>query len=390
MKTTLMLMAALVGCIDQPEHLADTDQAIDSHTRDRVFSLGQGGTVWSRVETAPNQSTFNDFEPLGTSPDGAGFTKIATERNLDGRLSVFAVGADTHLYSRYQTSVGGGWNSDGWGSLGGGFIMQVTTARNADGRIEVFVLNNQGPNTNGPTGTVWHRYQVTPGGGWNAGGWEQLGARTFKQITSMKSVDGRVEVVGLDTSGHAWHRLQFAPNNGWDADWSPVGVSGVVGAVLNSVQLVRHFNGQPHMFALDSLGFVEEAIELGGGAWTAFSRIGNAPNPAIAQITGGDTIDGRLTVLAVDTAGRALRLSQILNSNGGWDSFFQTVNGFTGLAQLAVATEANGGMIVFGRKVDQTLEVSTQNNFGIDDPIMFNSMVPLSGIQSDMVAIDQE
>ncbi|MDX3455703.1 amidase, partial [Streptomyces sp. ME02-8801-2C] len=59
------------------------------------------------------------------------------------------------IWTRAQTSIGGGWSS--WVQLDGG-LTQVAAETNADGRIELFGVNS--------AGQVWHRSQSTPGGGW--------------------------------------------------------------------------------------------------------------------------------------------------------------------------------------------------------------------------------
>src|SRR4051812_40942361 len=118
MKTPLLLLIALASCVEQ--NLADTEQSIDSTTRDRFFSLNTAGNAWSRVQTAALSPTFDPFEAL----DGTGLVKLAAERNADGRISLFAIGGDGALYGRYQTAPGGGWNPDGWSSFGGGWIVQ--------------------------------------------------------------------------------------------------------------------------------------------------------------------------------------------------------------------------------------------------------------------------
>ena len=47
-----------------------------------------------------------------------GWANVVAGKNTDGRLEVFAVGADGQMYNKWQLAPNGGWSS-GWASLGG-------------------------------------------------------------------------------------------------------------------------------------------------------------------------------------------------------------------------------------------------------------------------------
>lgn len=372
MKTQLLLLSALVAsasCIDQTQGLAETDQSIDSATRDRFFSLNTAGNAWSRVQSAPLSSSFDPFEAL----DGHDIVKLAAERNADGRLNLFAIGGDGVLYGRYQTAIGGGWNPDGWGSFGGGYINQVVTARNADGRIEVFVRNIWG--------NVFVRHQVAPNGGWNPEGWISLGGDGLTSIAAATRPDGRLEVVAITDNGRLYHRVQLAPNGGWDADWSLVG-----GSSLLSVQLVRGPFGL-NAIALDANtgANVEEAHADAAGTWSGFSPIGQTH---MAKIVVGTMRDGGLDILGLpqSSASLAYHLPQQAGTHA-WSATFVRTSWPQQLEQLAVASDANANMLVFARGSDGVVYDAIQ------DPRtpVFSALGSLGGAwQTDLVAIDQQ
>jgi Domain of unknown function (DUF1906)/Repeat of unknown function (DUF346) len=83
--------------------------------------------------------------------------------NADGRLEVFASGANNALYHIWQTSPGGAWA--GWDSLAGTLTGDPAAVQNADGRLEVF--------TRGANNALYHIWQTSPGGAW--AGWGSLG-----------------------------------------------------------------------------------------------------------------------------------------------------------------------------------------------------------------------
>jgi hypothetical protein len=358
----------LFGCMSE---LGDTEQALDGNARDRFLSLNTDGNAWTRVQAGPSSPTFNGFEALGNPAPG--LVKIATERNQDGRLNVFAIGRDGVLYGRYQVTAGGGWNPEGWQSMGGAWITQVTTARNADGRIELFVLNQ--------LGNVFHRYQVTPNGGWNTDGWGPMGGTEVTMITAAKRDDGRIEIVALGGDGRAYRRAQFAPNNGWDSGWSTA-----FGAQLTSLKLVE-FNGRMHLLALDSAKNVEEATEGADEAWTAFSLIARGPVEQISVGRTNDANDSRLEVFGIDSNRNAYELT-MAPVTYVWNSYFNWI-GWQNVAQIASANEANGDQLAFVRKADGTMWAADQSL--TPGSSLWNPLQSLGGAyQTDLVAIDQQ
>jgi acylphosphatase len=137
---------------------------------------------------------------------GGGMSQIATTRNIDGRIEVFAIGTDKALYHIWQTTPGGSaWS--GWAGLGGG-ITQIASAINNDGRIEVFAI--------GTDKALNHIWQTAPGGSsWS--GWAGLGGGVT-QVASGLNNDGRIEVfaIGTDTAlNHIWETTAPQQNPVW-------------------------------------------------------------------------------------------------------------------------------------------------------------------------------
>jgi acylphosphatase len=87
---------------------------------------------------------------------------LAVAQNDDGRIEIFARGADGALWHNWQTAPNNGWS--GWGSMGG-WIDRLDVSHNADGRMEVFAR--------GSDAAVWHKWQTAPSNGWS--GWNSMG-----------------------------------------------------------------------------------------------------------------------------------------------------------------------------------------------------------------------
>ncbi|MGB9634511.1 MAG: peptidoglycan-binding protein, partial [Chloroflexaceae bacterium] len=82
--------------------------------------------------------------------------KFTAANNADGRLEVFARGADNALYHIWQTSPGGAWGT--WSRLGGVLTSNPSAVRNADGRLMVFVR--------GADNALYMIAQKAPNSGW--------------------------------------------------------------------------------------------------------------------------------------------------------------------------------------------------------------------------------
>jgi hypothetical protein len=195
-----------------------------------VFAVATDGVLWHLWQTTPNGG-WSGWNALGT-PTGVTLGGLAVGINPDGRLEVFAIGQDA-LWHRWQLTPGGAWS--GWSTLGApagvAFLSAPTVARNADGRLEVFAF--------GINDAVWHLWQTGPGGAWS--GWDSLGGQPGAGPAVGQNADGRLEVFAtenLSTSSNVvWHRWQVSPNGGWvtvPADWQSNGPADAITAVAIS------------------------------------------------------------------------------------------------------------------------------------------------------------
>lgn len=82
---------------------------------------------------------------------------ISTATPLDS----FALGGSA-IYEDWQLSPGGAWN--GWSPLGGVVVAPPATAMNFDGRLKIFAI--------GADGAVYHEWQLSAAGTWS--GWALL------------------------------------------------------------------------------------------------------------------------------------------------------------------------------------------------------------------------
>ncbi|CAN5707825.1 hypothetical protein BH09MYX1_BH09MYX1_01940 [soil metagenome] len=287
------------------------------------------------------QSAVSSYQ---TSPNGAFGTwggllghdlhKLTVDRNADNRLQLYAIGGDGIVYSRFQTTVGGGWNPDLWGSLGGTNVQRLVSSMSGDGRLEIFALFGDGH--------VFHRFQVAPNAGWNTDGWLPLGTQTFRDVAAT-SAQGSRELVGLGADGHTYYATEASPH-AWGA-WTQFGFSPPNLAHLELGSPTPGGWGNPTIaVAIDTTGAVYQSYigaTLQWTSWTSLPLPGGAKQIAIEATNGN-----RLNVFAVGNDGHAY--IQGYAPIGFWDSSWTTLDG-TDLQQLAVARQCDNRIVLLAR-----------------------------------------
>jgi hypothetical protein len=74
---------------------------------------------------------------------------VALGRSPAGRLEAFVRGTDNALWHKWQVTPSGGWSD--WASEGGVLMGDAAVGSDADGRLEVFVV--------GTDNALWHKWQ---------------------------------------------------------------------------------------------------------------------------------------------------------------------------------------------------------------------------------------
>jgi hypothetical protein len=245
--------------------------------------------------------------------------------NFDGRLEVVVSGAE--VWQTWQRTPGAHWA--GWHSLGASPVPGVrigasTLARNQDGRLELF--------TKVDDGSLWHRWQTRPGQGpwhdWHSlerPGDHPLGTPDAPPVLA-SNPDGRLEVFATADDGTLWHRWQTVPNGGWSA-WSSLkapdpGISG-------EPQVARNGDGRLELFTVASDGGVWHRWQSGpgGGPWKGWKLLDEGHATSSTQLAVGLGADGRLVVFVLAPGpggGAELRQRQQFLpgwSGAGWTYF---------------------------------------------------------------------
>ncbi|MFI9363319.1 hypothetical protein ACIG5E_20025 [Kitasatospora sp. NPDC053057] len=257
-----------------------------------AYRISNGGTNWQPWSTY-NQGAHQRYlsaaqaaaDRLGHHDPGpaplvypAKSGRVVSTRSADGRLEVFAAGANGVSHA-WQTAVNGAWSD--WESLGGPGGAQLAIGPDADGRLEVFALNGS---------TLQHRYQLQPSGTWS--NWETFGGGGHDLAVGANQ-DGRLEVFASGPAG-IFHKYQTAPNSGW-SDWETAGG----GPADSEVRLGKAPDGRLEVFALNSGTFQHQWQTAVNGGWSNWETFGGGGH----ALTVDHNQDGRLEVLASGPAG---------------------------------------------------------------------------------------
>ncbi|MEU8842060.1 peptidoglycan DD-metalloendopeptidase family protein [Streptomyces roseus] len=295
-------------------HPVESGRVVSARSADgrlEVFAAGADG-VHHAWQTAVNGG-WSPWEALG----GPGNAELALAPNADGRLELLAINGDTFQH-RYQSAPSGGWS--GWEPFGGGG-RDIAAGTNADGRIEVFA--------SGPAG-IFHRYQNAPSGGWS--GWEPTGGGPAQgRIEMDKSPDGRLEVFAVNGDTFQ-HQYQTAVNGGWSS-WEEFGGGG------RDLTVDHNADGRLEVFASGPVG-VFHKYQTGPASWSQWEPSGG---PADSQLTSERTADGRVEVFAINNTVAMQTWQTGLNA-----PYSQWAEFGGGGSEVTAATNADGRIEVFG------------------------------------------
>jgi GMC oxidoreductase/FAD binding domain len=253
----------------------------------------------------------------------------AAAQNTDGRLDVFAIGADRRLYNMWQQDDITGWWSK-WSMLGPQIRSDPVVVQNRDGRLELFAI--------GPDGHVGHMWQWPRDvGGWSS--WESLGPTVRAPPAVFQNADGRLELFAIGPDGllgHIWQ--QDREIGGW-SDWQDLEV-----AIEGEPTLFQNGDGRLELFALgpgDRLGHMWQ-VRGSDGSWARWEDLGPAISgkPAVFQ-----NADGRLEVFAAGPRGQLGHMWQQESEVGGWSEWDELGPELAG--EPSVFQNADGRLEVF-------------------------------------------
>lgn len=341
---------------------------------DRFIGLVQ------QLEAAPWESAAPAVQPLRWQSLGGQIEKgLAVNRNQDGRLEVFVRGTDGALYHRYQVSPNGGWNKD-WESLGGELLERIVALKNQDERIALFAR--------GKDQTLWHLYQVAPNKGWS--GWEPMDQDPNRRVAVGELLvgerNGKKQLALFarrPSDGVLLQRAQMEAGGGW-SEWAPLDERVRIEGAL---AVGRNQDGRLEVIARDGQGMAQRIREQAPGNWTGSSweRLGSqAIGPRLLAV--GRTKDGRLVAFAQGTdQNKTLWHIWQQEAGKGWASEWVSLGGSVNNV-LWVAAQEDGRLVVMARGGDNALWQLEQQEAGRS----WGNWTTLGGKVADLLAVGRQ
>lgn len=254
----------------------------------------------------------------------------AVGMNADGRLELFARGADDTLQHVWQSDLEDGWS--GWNTLNGAIAGRPAVGRNADGRLEVFARA-------AADNSLWHIWQINANGDWSD--WASLGGVLSSEPAVVANADGRLEVFVRGSDNALWHNWQTAPNGDWSG-WVSLG-----GVLVSDPAVATNADGRLEVFVRgtdDALWHLWQTAP--NGDWSGWLSMGGTltSDPVVAA-----NADGHLEVF-VRTTDQSIWHVWQTEPNGQWSGWF-AMGGVVG-GNLAVGLNADGGLELFAQGSD--------------------------------------
>jgi hypothetical protein len=331
--------------------------AVGSNKDGRLEVFGHHGDgsdyIGHIAQTEPNNSEIwkYDWNKLldESGNNFIGYNSHIVGSNKDGRLEVFGEN-DALIWHTRQTDV----NSEIWksnfNSLGSNvpgrpsfFGQQIAVGSNADGRLEVFGIGDEDK-------AVYHIAQTVPDSE-NWGNWKKLSQenRKFNQIAVGSNADGRLEVFGSSDDETVYHIAQTVPDSeNWGINWKPLGDGD---KKIIHIAVGSNKDGRLEVFGYDynNEGVYNIAQTVpDSDNWDSWKQLGDRIRK-FNQIAVGSNKDGRLEVFGIGYEGDgAYHIAQTTPNSDNWDSWSNLGERDREFNQIAVGSNKDGRLEVFG------------------------------------------
>ena len=237
-----------------------------------LYACGDDEHIYT---TLGQQTNFSSWGDLGQSFMG---TPAVVSLDNAGRVQLFALDVNGHIYTAWQESPGSGFGH--WTDLGGSFVGNPIAQLTSVG-IQIFAL-----------GTDGHAYRATATPGSAPGRWMEVG-HTFMGDPAIVPLDqdGRLQLFALDVNDHLYTAWQDNPGSGF-THWTDLGGSfrGNPGAQITPSGI--------QLFALDTNQGISTARGMPGSAPSNWQSLGHTFQDSPSVVC--DAF-GRLQLFALDT-----------------------------------------------------------------------------------------
>jgi hypothetical protein len=255
----------------QPDGSVQSPPALiqDGTGRLRVFAVSTAGTLMMKSESAPSAGPWSSWVALSTG----GFQGYpALGRDKDGRLEMVIRTSQRTVAHTAEASSGSGlagpdgWT--GWDNWGGDFdVATPVLAANADGHLDLFAI--------GTNSHVYGRWQTSPNGGWS--NWFDHGGSFFGTVSPVMAADAnsRLAVFAMDTGFNVGSKVETTANSGPWIGWTNLG--GGFGQLntgdWSGPSVVRNSDGTLQLFMIGHAQVYTNKQQLPSLSWTGWTLV---------------------------------------------------------------------------------------------------------------------
>ncbi|MFZ4299986.1 hypothetical protein ACOZE3_18980 [Streptomyces cinereoruber] len=255
----------------------------------RDLGAPPGTTVAGAPAVVANDNTYSS-----PSPNAKGFV----QGNTDGRLELFARGADDRIWHRVQNAPNAtGWSA--WEALPGTWAGNPTAVVGGDGRIAVLARKSDGRlRVTAQKGTST-QHDPLPGDNWSD--WREIGTGHTGNVAvavNTRKKGTLLQVFGNRSDGRLWTVTQTEPGTPGNptGDWAADGGQRIGPAVSGRPVVVTHTDGRLAVFGVDAQDRVAYRTQTSGAS---------ATDPHGIWAAGWRTLDGlKARSVAVYSASR--------------------------------------------------------------------------------------
>jgi hypothetical protein len=284
---------------------------------------------WGPPRTIPDAPIQQGWELVGDRGWVFPHAGPAVAPNADGNLEVAAIGSDLapwHVRTSDLPFVRWGqWHS--FGPPGGEEVISKphggrtphptpALAADADGSLEIFVVRHDL--------TVWHRRQDGPNSDhWSD--WASLGRPgdgTLGRISVAARPGGQLELFANDLHGAVWHCWQTHPNDRNWSRWHPLGTPG--GHPARSRPVPMNNEGGPELFVVANDGTVRHCWQRAGSKpgdpWSTWVSLGS-PGGGLAELAVAVNANEHLVLFATEPDNGSDLWQRQQTPRGSWSAW---------------------------------------------------------------------
>jgi dienelactone hydrolase len=307
------LLASNTGVV--PNHPADGSAATNFDGRLEVLGANGAGTMMNVFQHAVGQG-WSTFFPFPNSGGSLTSQPISAFHNADGRLEAGLLGADGQIYTTQQRPGLVGWLPfDPVGQPSVSFASPPSFGLSIDNRLEIFAVST--------TGTLMHAFQDRPNGNWS--NWFPFDSRSYdtspESGVAVTSTPVGLVAAAVGADHDLYYTRQLPVGQGWTPT-TPLGISGAGRPALGTNDIPSS-PGHPSSTALvfgyrgtdGSLHTATTDAQFAVTKATIANSTGVQHDPALVA-----NADGRLEVFTVGADGGLWHAYQSSSAGGGFSS----------------------------------------------------------------------